>query len=303
MSRFYKAAVSFVVLITLSFPGFSVNSYPLIHNLNQSDVLFQQLSGDINKFYMARESGEAIPPLLIFRYVMKNSDSLFTVAARLNVPIETIITLNRLERAEDALAGRELLLPNIPGLFVSENPKTDLEYIISSWRRKGKDSLELSINKDGTGEFYFLPGETFHSVERSFFFGVMFRFPLPKGKITSRYGPRLQPFTGKPEFHRGLDIAAPEGTGVLAARGGTVEETGTDDICGNYIVLLHESNFETKYCHLKKIFVSLHQKVRSGIIIGEVGATGMATGPHLHFEIRERGQSKDPLMMIQGKQP
>lgn len=301
MQSVKKAVLSTLLTAFLVIPAYSADNYPLIRSLNRSDLLFKQLSEDIRQYYVSSENGSPVPPLIIFKYLLKKEDSLFSVAARLNIPIETLVTLNRFTSPDDAVEGKVILLPNMPGIFVNESPDTDLEYIVASWRRRGKNSKEITIRTGGTVKFFFLPGETFHTVERSFFFGVMFRFPLPKGIITSRFGPRLQPFTGKEEFHRGIDIAAPEGTGVMASRGGVVAEVGENDICGNFILLDHESGYETKYCHLKKILVSLHQKVRSGIIIGEVGMTGMATGPHLHFEIRERGKNRDPLLMIQGK--
>ncbi len=296
-----KAVLSTLLTALLIIPAFSADNYPLIRSLNRSDLLFKQLSEDIRQYYVSSENESPVPPLIIFKYLLQKEDSLFSVAARLNIPIETLVTLNRFTSPDDAVVGKKILLPNMPGIFVNENPDTDLEYIVASWRRRGNDSKEITIRNGETVKFFFLPGETFHTVERSFFFGVMFRFPLPKGVITSRFGPRLQPFTGKEEFHRGIDIAAPEGTGVMASRGGVVAEIGNNAVCGNFILLDHESGYETKYCHLKKILVSLHQKVRSGIIIGEVGMTGMATGPHLHFEIRERGKNRDPLLMIQGK--
>ncbi len=277
-------------------------TFPLIKALNNTDILYLQLTKDIDHYYIAKERNKKIPALIIYRYKTRKGDSLFTVAASLNISYEAIVTLNRLDRPDEFPSGKEILLPNLPGIFVNENPETDFEYLVASWRKKTKKDREITIHHPDKITYYFLPGATFHPVERSFFLGVMFRFPLPKGTITSYFGPRMQPFTGKSEFHQGIDIAAPEGTSVLASRGGTVERVGRNSICGNFILLQHESGYETKYCHLKKIFVTLHQAVRSGMIIGEVGSTGMSTGPHLHFEIRERGRARDPLPMLPVKQ-
>ncbi len=272
--------------------------FPLIKALNNSDVFYKQITRDIDHYYIDKEKREKIPGLLIYRYKTKKDDSIFTVAASLNISYEAIVTLNELDRPDNFPVGKIILLPNLPGIFVNENPRTDLEFLIASWRKKPEKAQEITITYPRKTNFFFLPGEKFHKVELSFFLGVMFRFPLPKGTITSYFGPRMQPFTGKKEFHEGIDIAAPEGTPILASRGGNVEKEGKDSICGNYILLIHESGYETKYCHLKKIFVSLHQTVRSGMIIGEVGTTGMSTGPHLHFEIRERGKARDPMLML-----
>ncbi len=288
--------ITFMTLILFSVQG--EERFPLIKALNNSDVFYKQITRDIDHFYIAKEKRTKLPGLLIYRYKTKKDDSIFSVSASLNISYEAIITLNRLDRPDNFPLGKIILLPNLPGIFVNEHPRTDFEYLIASWRKKPENSQEITITFPRKTTFYFLPGEKFHNVERSFFLGVMFRFPLPKGTITSYFGPRLQPFTGKREFHEGIDIAAPVGTPVLASRGGTVEKEGQDSICGNYILLSHESGYETKYCHLKKILVSLHQSVRSGMIIGEVGTTGMSTGPHLHFEIRERGKARDPMLML-----
>lgn len=293
----------FLILTFVSFQFASAEDlYPLISVLNNSDILYKQITNDIDSFYMDIERGIQPPPLLIYRYKPKKEESIFSISARLNISYEAIVTLNRMEKPEDNLSGSEILLPNSPGVFINKNPKSDLEYIIASWRTKPESAVEITVSHPEKVTFFFLPGEKFHNVERAFFLGLMFRFPLPKGVITSYFGPRMQPFTGKYEFHQGIDIAAPAGTSVLSAREGSIEEVGTDPFCGNFILMLHETGYETKYCHLKKIFVTLHQNVRSGMIIGEVGTTGMSTGPHLHFEIRERGKTKDPLLMLPGRQ-
>lgn len=299
-----KKGILSVILLVLSVTGsvLADTTYPLIKELHRSDIFFKQLTMDINHYYMDKESGSKLPTLLIYRYITKKGDSLFTISASLNISYEALVTLNRLERPENFQPGKVLLLPNLPGIFINKNPTTDLEYIISSMRIIPQGTQQITIHYPEKNTFYFLPGEKFHTVGRSFFLGVMFRFPIPKGIITSYFGPRTSPINGKNEFHEGIDIAAPVGTKILAARGGRIEVTGKNVMCGNYILILHESGFETKYCHLKKIFVTLHQKVRSGMIIGEVGTTGMSTGPHLHFEIRERGKPQDPLLMMPGRQ-
>ncbi len=300
----YRTRIVILLLLFSTFLSSAVQGeeqFPLIQALNDSDVFYKQITRDIDHFYIDREKRKKLPGLLIYRYRTKKGDSIFTISASLNISYEAIVTLNRLEKPGAFPVGTMLLLPNLPGIFVNVAPSTDFEFLIASWRRKPENAQMVTVAYPRKATFYFLPGEKFHSVELSFFLGVMFRYPLPKGVITSYFGPRKDPFTGKNEFHEGIDIAAPQGTPVLASRGGTVEKEGKDALCGNFVLLHHESGYETKYCHLKKIFVSLHQRVRSGMILGEVGSTGRSTGPHLHFEIRERGKPKDPLLMLPAK--
>lgn len=114
------------------------------------------------------------------------------------------------------------------------------------------------------------------------------------GIITSPFGWRSNPFGGGPEFHQGLDIAAPSGTTVKAAANGTVLMAQWYGGYGNFILLDNGNGFSTGYAHLSAIYVSKGQFVQRGQAIGAVGSTGASTGPHLHFEVRVEGKPVDP---------
>ena len=120
-----------------------------------------------------------------------------------------------------------------------------------------------------------------------------FSWPVT-GTITSPFGWRSNPFGGSPEFHQGLDIAAPTGTTVAAAAGGTVIMAQWYGGYGNYILIDHGGGYSTGYGHLSAIYVSSGQTVTRGQAIGAVGSTGQSTGPHLHFEVRINGKPVDP---------
>lgn len=118
------------------------------------------------------------------------------------------------------------------------------------------------------------------------------------GTITSPFGYRQNPFGGGMEFHQGLDIAAPMGTTITAASGGTVIQAGWFGGYGNYIVIDHGGGMSTGYGHCSQIFVSVGQKVQKGQAIGAVGSTGASTGPHVHFEVRINGKPVDPAAYL-----
>lgn len=120
-----------------------------------------------------------------------------------------------------------------------------------------------------------------------------FSWPVT-GTITSPFGWRSNPFGGAPEFHQGLDIAAPTGTTVTAAAAGTVIMAQWYGGYGNYILIDHGGGYSTGYGHLSAIYVSNGQVVKRGQAIGAVGSTGASTGPHLHFEVRIDGKPVDP---------
>jgi murein DD-endopeptidase MepM/ murein hydrolase activator NlpD len=121
------------------------------------------------------------------------------------------------------------------------------------------------------------------------------------GWLTSTMGPRQDPLSGQADFHSGLDIAAESGTPVYATAGGTVVEAGRHASYGNLIVLDHGFGIQTRYGHLSKISVKPGDKVKRGDVIGKVGATGRATGTHLHYETLANGKLLNPLRLLTQK--
>ena len=119
------------------------------------------------------------------------------------------------------------------------------------------------------------------------------------GEITSSFGMRTHPVYNEDRFHTGLDIAAEEGTPVKACFDGIVTFAGDDDSFGNYVKISHGNGIETLYCHLQSLYAKKGDRIEAGQVIGFVGQTGIATGPHLHLEIRINGVSYDPYIAYQ----
>lgn len=117
------------------------------------------------------------------------------------------------------------------------------------------------------------------------------------GPISSKFGMRKHPVTGILKAHRGVDIAAPEGAPVQTTAGGVVSFAGISAGYGNLVVVDHGHGITSYYGHLSAIQASVGQSLRRGDVIGLVGSTGMATGPHLHWEIRRDGTAVDPVTM------
>ncbi len=115
------------------------------------------------------------------------------------------------------------------------------------------------------------------------------------GRITSRYGYRLDPFTRRPEFHDGVDMKAPWGTPVRATAEGKVIYAGWKAGFGRTVVIRHAYGYRTLYGHMSKIKVRAGKWVRSGDIIGYVGSTGRSTGPHVHYEVWRYSKKENPL--------
>jgi murein DD-endopeptidase MepM/ murein hydrolase activator NlpD len=125
------------------------------------------------------------------------------------------------------------------------------------------------------------------------------RWPV-SGVLTSPYGLRFRGI--RPDLHEGVDVAAPEGTPVRAVMGGTVRFAGEQGGYGNVVYLDHGGSI-TVYAHLRSIAVERGARVAHGQVIGEVGRTGSASGPHLHLEVWRNGRSEDPVGLLGGFPP
>jgi len=118
------------------------------------------------------------------------------------------------------------------------------------------------------------------------------------GWVSSSFGPRIDPFTGRNAFHTGLDIATNFNNPVMATANGVVVQAGFDKYKGNYVAVSHGNGFSTEYWHLQKYIVKAGQKVDRGQVIGYVGKTGKALGPHLHYEVHLNGKPINPIDYI-----
>jgi murein DD-endopeptidase MepM/ murein hydrolase activator NlpD len=144
------------------------------------------------------------------------------------------------------------------------------------------------------GSYYTLDGQ---SLRRAFLSS-----PVQFSRISSGFSMRFHPILQKWRAHLGTDFAASTGTPARTVGDGVVEFAGAQNGYGNVIFVKHRNNTETVYAHLSKVMVQRGQNVTQGQTIGLVGATGWATGPHLHFEVRVNGVQQDPMKMAQSSQ-
>jgi murein DD-endopeptidase MepM/ murein hydrolase activator NlpD len=121
------------------------------------------------------------------------------------------------------------------------------------------------------------------------------RTPIDGARITSGFGMRRHPIQGYSKMHKGTDFGAPSGTPIFAAGDGTIVRAGWFSGYGKYVSIRHNGTYSTAYGHMSAISVKPGQKVRQGQVIGRVGSTGMATGPHLHFEVIKDGAQINPV--------
>jgi len=157
--------------------------------------------------------------------------------------------------------------------------------------------------KDGATDYFNQKGE---SVRKA-----LLRTPIDGARLSSSFGRRKHPILGFNRMHKGVDFAAPKGTPVFAAGNGVVRSAGRYSNYGNYIEIRHDPEFHTAYGHLSRFAAGVRAgtRVSQGQVIGYVGATGMATGPHLHYEVIRNSKKVNPLSVnlptgrkLQGKE-
>ncbi len=119
-------------------------------------------------------------------------------------------------------------------------------------------------------------------------------WPVKGGYVTSNYGYRVSPVTGRWKFHRGLDLGAPEGTPIVATGAGVVTFVGRRAYYGKVVEIRHTDSITTLYAHASDVLVEVGEHVSAGELIALVGSTGRATGPHIHYEVRQDGQPINP---------
>jgi murein DD-endopeptidase MepM/ murein hydrolase activator NlpD len=125
----------------------------------------------------------------------------------------------------------------------------------------------------------------------------LLKSPLKYAHVTSRYGSRFHPVLQYRRAHQGVDYGAPEGTPVWAVGDGTVAQAGWNGGCGRSVTLRHRNGLETVYCHLSRLGIGTGAHVSQKQVIGWVGRTGIATGPHLHYAVRRGGGYLNPMTL------
>jgi len=125
------------------------------------------------------------------------------------------------------------------------------------------------------------------------------RWPLKvSGRISSKFGSRTSPTAGASTYHKGIDISVSSGTAIVASGAGTVVTATYSSTAGNYIMIYHGNSLYTVYMHCSKLGVKVGDTVNQGDVIGNVGSTGISTGPHLHFGVTVNGSYVNPLNYV-----
>lgn len=179
---------------------------------------------------------------------------------------------------------------------------------------KSKDDVLEAVDTSYSGDIDIdnLMGEVLKNVERvdeikdylriqkDLYLATPKGYPV-EGRISSPYGKRISPFSGERDIHSGVDISATPGTAVQATADGVVSYSGWSPQSGYLVVIEHGCGFTTAYAHNKKNLVKVGQHVKRGETIGQVGSSGRSTGPHVHYEVWEKGRRVNPSKFFEGR--
>jgi murein DD-endopeptidase MepM/ murein hydrolase activator NlpD len=229
-------------------------------------------------------------------YTVQAGDTLSGIAQRFGLAMDTLISFNGIQDARALRVGSKLTLPNANGLKYRVRRGDSLEAVARRFGVALNDLLDwnnLESSLIVPGQELFVPGARLSEHDLDRVFGRLFILPT-RGRLSSSFGVRGDPFTGVSRFHNGLDLAGPVGTPVLAAMSGKVSMVGFNPNYGRYVILSHAEGFQTLYGHLDGFRVRKGARVKQGELIGTMGNSGYSTGSHLHFSIFLRGEPVDP---------
>ncbi|TFG64908.1 MAG: M23 family metallopeptidase [Spirochaetales bacterium] len=234
-------------------------------------------------------------------YKVKKGDTLSEIAKVNKVSLGTLISFNNIQDVRKIGVGTTLRIPNANGILYRVKAGDSLS-LISKKNNVVLNTILDANNLDTSvirvGQELFLPGAELSSFELKRVTGELFVYPA-RGELSSPFGMRSDPFTGVQRMHYGIDLANYEGTAIVASMDGKVVSVGNNPKgFGKYVILQHQGGYQTLYAHLSKILVSVGQKIAQKSKLGEMGTTGLSTGPHLHFGVYKNQAPVDPLKYL-----
>ncbi len=294
-------AISFVFIKSIVYSSDSLTQEVLSYSFIGNVKLEQEFHDMENPFAMGGDdlqsahSRDTEPQFYFYR--VQQGESIYSISRKMGMSMDSLVSLNSMDNAHRVSVNDKLIIPTVPGILYTVKSGDTIKKIAEKYSIDVDDIIsanEMNSDTINAGDVLFLPGAQFTAEERALIYGYIFIKPI-HGRFTSSYGYRRDPFSGQRRFHAGIDIAAPTGTSVGAAKEGTIIFAGWRSGYGKCIIIKHQFGYSTVYGHLSSISVRVGQWVSQGQTIGRVGSTGRSTGPHLHFEVLKFGVHTNPL--------
>ena len=257
-----------------------------------------------NTLKLLKETAEDI------KYTVKKGDTLSEIAVKYDTTVEDIKDRNKMNKSK-IIIGQDLFIPKtgrgggeeskIYSAIIHEVQRGDALSIIA--RKYGSDVQTIKLaNNLHSNTIYVDQNLVIPHLSK----GAQQRFKLARGsliwpvmgRISSSYGWRIHPISNEREFHKGVDIAVPNGSKIRAVAGGRVIQSGWINGFGKTIVIDHGQGIKTLYGHNSRIMVSAGRRIKIGQVIALAGSTGASTGSHLHFGLFVKGKSVNPAKYL-----
>lgn len=304
-------AVSVLLISRLELPRWEIAEAQ--QNAAAQEIEPQLLAGDSEIAAASRLVRAAVPFTLIpdrprielITHTVETGDTLYGIAEKHNISVETLMWANGLEQNPDLLRlGQELAVLPVNGVYHTVQSGDTVDSVAKKYKAKPEDVLSFPLNNLTprnqsltVGQKIVVPGGSKPYVARQV---QVYSGAAPQGAgrglgrlVWPAAGTITQGFYG---YHRAIDIGSYIGNPVRAADSGYVAVAGWSNVgYGNYIVLDHGNGTQTLYAHLSRFFVNAGDSVGQGTVIGHVGSTGISTGAHLHFEVIRGGVQQNPF--------
>lgn len=268
--------------------------------INESETINSADSGELKAEVKSKK--ETSGGMQYRKHMVSNGDSLWRISQKYDVPVYTIISANPEKEKEIIHPGDTLNIPSRTGIFYTVKGGDSISLIAKKYKVSSSEIIAMNHLRNSTilnGQKLFLPDarplNEFKIVNKN-----RFIWPI-SGAITSGYGMRKHPLNNSRQFHTGIDIAANSGKEILATADGVVVFAGDGGTYGNMVILRHKDGYLSVYAHASSLLVKKDQFIKQRQLIGRVGATGVTTGPHLHFEIKKSNLNVNPIQALNEK--
>lgn len=236
-------------------------------------------------------------------YKVKQGDMVGFIAENFGITQDALISVNDIRQSRNLQIGTILKIPSISGIVYTIKKSSETiqsiadKYEVSAEKCARVNGLPLD-SRLTPGKPLFIPDAKLDWVTIQETNGDLFHRPIKsRYYLSSQFGWRSSPFTGKRSYHSGVDMACPTGTKIYAALAGTVTTVGYNSVYGNYVIVTHHSGYKTLYGHMSQTSVIKGKYVDTNTVIGRVGSTGLSTGPHLHFTVFKFGKTVNPQVL------
>ncbi|GIX41850.1 MAG: peptidoglycan-binding protein [Leptospiraceae bacterium] len=276
-------------------PTIEIQKLEIIKDLD-SDQSLQKLREEIKKNLKLFHN---VKNINIYEYTLKQNEDFYYLMAKTYQDHTSLLSLNQILNhlsVEDYKKNTKVYIPDCRGFFSEKPIKNNNKYIVIYFKSMDK-TLYFYPNQK---EFYLFHRSFQNKSDYLSNSDKEYLFPLPydKNRITSHFGWRINPFTGKKEFHKGIDIKAKFKTPVHAPVSGIIVFAGYKKGYGKTIILRNKDE-KFLFAHLHVLNVKIKDRVKQGDIIAYTGRTGKATGPHLHLEFIKGAKYKNPILIFQ----